>query len=69
MIIKLNLGKCLGENTKQYKTFTVEIGKEIKKTGKEGNEDITNVSYRIKFMENTKFRTCSLSNLANKLTE
>ena len=31
----------LGENTKKYKPFSVQVEKEIKKVDQDGNEDIT----------------------------
>ena len=46
--------ECLGENTEKYKTFSVPIGKEIKKDVKDGNENITAVSYKIDFIDSTR---------------
>ena len=43
--------ECLEENTEKYKKFSVLIVKEIKKFDKDGNEDITTVSYKIKFID------------------
>ena len=42
--------ECLGENTKKYITFSVPIKKEITKKDKNGNDKITKISYKIKFM-------------------
>ena len=42
--------ECLGENIKMYKTFSVPVEKEIRKVDKDGNVDITTVSYKIIFM-------------------
>ena len=42
--------KYLGGNTETYKTFSVPIEKEIKKINKGGNEDITTVSSKAKFI-------------------
>ena len=51
--------ECLGENTEKYKTFSVSIKKEIKKINKNGNEDITTVSYKIKFIDSARFLASS----------
>ena len=40
--------ECFGKNREKYKTFSVPIVKEIKKIDKDGYEDITTVSYKIK---------------------
>ena len=45
---------CLGENTEKYKPFSVPIEKEFKKVDKDGNEDITTVSYKIKFVDSAE---------------
>ena len=36
--------ECIGETTKNYKTFSVLIEKEIRKVNKDGNEDIITIS-------------------------
>ena len=61
--------RCLGENTEKYKTFSVPIGKEIQKIDKDGNENITTVSYKIKFIDSARFMAISLSNLVSNLAE
>ena len=61
--------ECPGENTENYKTFSVPIEKEIKKFNKDGNEDITTVSYKIKFINSARFMANSLSNLVDELAE
>ena len=53
--------RCLGENTEKYKTFSVPIGKEIQKIDKDGNENITTVSYKIKFIDSARFHYQILS--------
>ena len=45
----------LGENIEQYRTFSVPNEKEIRKVDKDGNEDITTVSYKIKFIDSVRF--------------
>ena len=42
--------ECLGENTEKYITFSVPIKKEITKKDKNGNDKITKISYKIKFI-------------------
>ena len=59
----------LGENTEKYKTFSVLREKKIRKDDKDGNEDITNVSYKIKFIDSARFMASSLLNLVNNLAE
>ena len=52
---------------KSTKTFSVPTEKEIRKVEKDGNEGITTVSYKIKFID--LFMANSLLNLVNNLTE
>ena len=47
--------ECLGENTEKYKSFSVSVEEEIRKVDKDGNEDITTVSYKIKFIDSAIF--------------
>ena len=47
--------ECLGENTEKYKSFSVPVEEEIRKVDKDGNEDITTVSYKIKFIDSAIF--------------
>ena len=47
--------ECLGENTEKYITFSVPIKKEIKKMDKNGNDKITKISYKIKFIGSYRF--------------
>ena len=59
----------LGENTEKYKTFPFAIEKYVKKIDKDGNEDITTVSYKIKFIDSVRFMANSLSNIVDNLAE
>ena len=60
---------CLGENTEKYITFSVPIKKEITKKDKDGNDKITTISYKIKFIDSFRFMSTSLSNLVDNLSE
>ena len=61
--------EALGENTEKFKTFSVPIEKEIKKVGKDGNENIVTISYKIKFIDSARLMASSLSNLFDNLME
>ena len=61
--------KRLRENTEKYKTFSVLLKKYIAKIDKDGNENVTAISYKIKLCDNSRFTVTSLSNLVNDLTE
>ena len=61
--------ECLGENTEKYITFSVPIKKENKKKDKDGNDKITKISYKIKFIDNFRFMSTSLLNLVDNLSE
>ena len=61
--------ECLGENKEKYKTFSVPMKKEIKKISKDGNEIVTTISYKIKFINSSRFIASSLSNLVDNLSE
>ena len=61
--------ECLGENTEKYITFSVPIKKEITKKDKNGNDKITKISYKIKFIDSFRFMSSSLSNLVDNLSE
>ena len=61
--------KCLGENTEKYITFSAPIKKEITKKVKKGNDKITKISYKIKFIDSYRFMSTSLSNLVSNLSE
>ena len=60
---------CLGENTEKYITFSVPVKKEITKKDKNGNDKITKISYKIKFIDSYRFMSTSLSNLVSNLSE
>ena len=59
----------MGENTEKYITFSVPIKKEIKKKDKNGNDKITKISYKIKFIDSYRFMSTSLSSLVSNLSE
>ena len=61
--------ECLGENTEKYISFSVPIKKEITKKDKNGNDKITKISDKIKFIDSCRFMSTSLSNLVNNLSE
>ena len=61
--------ESLGENTEKYITFSVPIKKEVTKKDKDGNDKITKISCKIKFIESYRFISTSLSNLVNNLSE
>ena len=61
--------ECLGENTEKYITFSVPIKKETTKKDKNGNDKITKISYKIKFIDSYRFMSTSLSSLVNNLSE
>ena len=61
--------ECLGENTEKYITFLVPIKKQITKKNKNGNDKITKISYKIKFINSYRFMSTSLSNLISNLSE
>ena len=53
----------------EYIIFSVHIKKEITKKDKDGNDKITEISYKITFIDSFKFMSTSLSNLVNNLSE
>ena len=61
--------ECLGENTEKYITFSVPIKKETTKKDKNGNDKITKISYKIKFIDSRRFMSILLSNLVSDLSE
>ena len=46
-----------------YKTFSVPTKNEVTKIGKEDNETIEIIPYKIKFVDSMRFMASSLSNL------
>ena len=61
--------ECLGENTEKYIIFLVPIKKELTKKDKNGNDKITKISHKIKFIDSFRFMSTSLSNLVSNLSE
>ena len=61
--------ECLGKNTGKYITFSVPIKKEITKIDKDVNDKIRKISYKIKFIDNFRFMSSSLSSLVDNLSE
>ena len=59
--------ECLGEHTEKYITFSVPIKNKVK--NKNGNDKITKISYKIKFIDSFRFISNSLSSLAGNLSE
>ena len=53
---------------KKPKIFSVPIEKELKNVDKNGNENITTISYKTEFI-NARIMACSLSIFVNNLTE
>ena len=56
--------ECLGENTEKYITFSVPIKKEI-----ENKNKIIEITYKIKFIDSSRFMSTSLSKLVYNLSE
>ena len=61
--------ECLGENTEKYKTSSVPRKKEVSKLGKDGNESVRTIFYKIKFVDSARFMASSLSSLVDNLGE
>ena len=53
----------------EYITFSVSIKKEITKKDKNGDDKITKISFKIKFIASYRFMSTSLSNLVSNLSE
>ena len=68
MNLKSNLN-CLGKNKEKYNPFSIPMKKEITIINKDGNQNVDNVSYKIKFIDSIRFMTTSLSNLVDSLAE
>ena len=58
-----------GENNEIYITFSVAIEKTVAKIDKNGEEIPKTVSFRLQFIDRSRFMVSSLSNLANNLAE
>ena len=54
--------ECLGENTEKYVTFSVPIKKKIE-------NEIMEITYKIKFIDSFRFMATSLSKLVDNLTK
>ena len=52
--------ECLGENAENYKAFSVPIEKEVIRIDKDGNESVVTISYKIKFIDSSRFMSTSL---------
>ena len=61
--------ECPGENTEEYKTFSVPIEKEVTKTDKYGNGIFVTISCKSKFTDSTRFMAFLWSDLADNLIE
>ena len=53
----------------EYITFSVSIKKEITKKDKNGDDKVTKISFKIKFIASYRFMSTSLSNLVSNLSE
>ena len=61
--------ECIEENRETYKSFSVPIKKEVINIDKDGNKSVETMSYKIKFIDSSRFMVTSLSKLVNNLTE
>ena len=61
--------ECLGKNTKKYITFSVPFKRKTTKKDKDGNDKITRISYKTKFIASYRFMSTLLSNLVNNLSD
>ena len=57
--------ECLGKNKDKYRTFSVQLNKEITKMDKDGSESVVNISCKIKFIDSARFMASSLSTLVD----
>ena len=60
---------CLGENPEKYFIFSLLIKKEATRFHKKGTKITKTISYRLQFIDSTRFMVSSLSNLVNNLAE
>ena len=58
----------LGKMRKSAKLFLLQQKKK-KKNGEDGSESVAIIFYKIKFIDNARFKVTSLSNLVDNLTE
>ena len=61
--------ECLRENTEKYITFSVPIKIQTTKIDKDSNDEIVNISYKIKVIGSFRFMSSSLPNLVDNLSE
>ena len=53
--------ECLGENTEQYKAFSIPIEKEVTKIGKNSNKSFPTIPHhKIKFINFVRFMASSI---------
>ena len=57
------------KNTEKYIFFIVKIEKEVTKIDENGKEITESKSYRLQFIDSSRFMERLLSNLVNNLTE
>ena len=60
---------CLAKNIEKYITFSVPTEKELQVLIKKGKEIRKTVSYRLQFIDSSRFMESSLSNLVNNLAK
>ena len=61
--------ECIEENREIYKIFSVPIKKEALNINKDGSKSVETMSYKIKFIDSSRFMVTSLSKLVNNLAE
>ena len=61
--------KCLGENTEKFIIFSVPIKNKTIKKDKDGNHEIIEILFKIKFIDSFRFMSRSLSKFVNNLSE
>ena len=52
---------CLGENIEKYKTFAVQLEKEVTQIDSNEEEITNNISYGVQFIDNARLMASSLS--------
>ena len=56
-------------NAKKYKQFCIPIEKEFSNIGKDDNESVVTISYKIKFIDSVRFMATSWANFVDNLTD
>ena len=56
-------------NQRKLRSFYVPTKKEIRKIGKDGNETVETISYKIKLFDSARFMASSLSSIVGNLME